>query len=51
MWGVGGIVGPPISGTVMDGAGAVGLPLLMAALSGSLAVFAVYRALRRSRAE
>jgi MFS family permease len=49
MWGVGGIVGPPISGTVIDGLGAVGLPLLMATLSASLAVFAIYRALRRSR--
>lgn len=49
MWGVGGIVGPPLSGIVMDNAGAVGLPLLMAALSASLAVFAVYRAIIRAR--
>ncbi|MBX3577013.1 MAG: MFS transporter [Rhizobiaceae bacterium] len=50
MWGVGGIVGPPGSGLVMEAVGAPGLPVVIATLSGILVLFALYRSLTRRRA-
>jgi MFS family permease len=48
MWGIGGIAGPPVSGIAIDVFGAIGLPALIAGLSGALAAYAVYRALSRA---
>jgi hypothetical protein len=47
MWGVGGILGPPCAGVVMERIGAPGLPVVIATLSGFLVVFAIYRAFVR----
>lgn len=47
MWGVGGIVGPPGSGLVMQGFGPVAMPLLLASLGATLVLFATFRALAR----
>ncbi len=49
MWGVGGIIGPPGSGFAMQHVGAPGLPAVIATLSGSLVLFAIYRSLSRRR--
>ena len=48
MWGAGGIFGPPSAGGAMQAIGPVGLPLVIALLSGGLVAFALYRALARS---
>lgn len=51
MWGLGGIVGPPTSGMVMQAVGPIGLPAVMVTLNVALLVFALYRATaRRKRA-
>jgi MFS family permease len=47
MWGVGGIAGPPGSGAAIQAFGPNGLPMVSAALSAVLIVFAVYRAVIR----
>ena len=47
MWGVGGIVGPPGSGLIMQAAGPVGMPVLLATLGLGLVVFAAVRSLPR----
>lgn len=49
MWGIGGIVGPPAAGGLMQHLGPVGLPSVIACLSLGLVTFALYRALRRTR--
>jgi MFS family permease len=49
MWGLGGIVGPPGAGALMQVAGAIGLPLVLALLCGILVAFAGYRAATRRR--
>ncbi len=41
MWGVGGIVGPPLTGTVMDALGGIGMPLSLAAMFALLLVVIV----------
>ncbi|MDP3898185.1 MAG: MFS transporter [Mesorhizobium sp.] len=50
MWGVGGIIGPPGSGAMMQQVGPVGLPAVIAALSAALVSFAIYRAATRRQA-
>lgn len=50
MWGIGGIIGPPGSGAVMQQIGAPGLPLVIATLSAFLVVLSIYRSLTRNRA-
>lgn len=47
MWGAGGILGPPSAGGAMQALGPVGLPMVIALLSGGLVAFALYRALVR----
>jgi MFS family permease len=47
MWGLGGIVGPPVAGTLMEAVGPIGLPLVITGLTGALVGFALYRAARR----
>lgn len=47
MWGAGGIVGPPGSGLVMQTAGPVGMPALLATLGLCLVAFALLRSLLR----
>lgn len=47
MWGAGGIIGPPGSGLVMQAAGPVGMPVLLATLGFGLVSFAVLRSLYR----
>ena len=49
MWGVGGIIGPPGSGLVMQTFGAPGLPAVIATLSAFLVVFSLYRSATRRR--
>jgi MFS family permease len=49
MWGAGGVLGPPLSGAAMQGIGAVGLPIVIAALSAGLLGFAAYREAARRR--
>ncbi|RUM99922.1 MFS transporter [Pseudaminobacter arsenicus] len=48
MWGLGGMIGPPVAGSLMQAVGPVGLPLVIAGLTGALVGFALYRAARRS---
>jgi MFS family permease len=43
MWGLGGIVGPPVSGTAMEQWGPEGLPISLAAAYALLAIFAAVR--------
>jgi MFS family permease len=43
MWGVGGIVVPPLTGSVMDVVGAAGLPLTLGAICAVLAAATVFR--------
>lgn len=51
LWGVGGIVGPPGAGLLMQGIGPLGLPVVIAALDALLVIFALYRSsVRRSGA-
>lgn len=47
MWGLGGIVGPPMAGALMQAAGPIGLPVVIAGLTGALVGFALYRTTRR----
>lgn len=47
MWGLGGIVGPPVAGTLMQAVGPIGFPLVISGLTGALVAFALYRAARR----
>lgn len=49
MWGLGGIIGPPGAGALMQVAGPNGLPLVLASLCGLLVAFAGYRAATRRR--
>ncbi|KQU76150.1 hypothetical protein ASC75_00505 [Aminobacter sp. DSM 101952] len=49
MWGLGGIVGPPSSGMVMQAAGPIGLPVVLASLNVILLGFAFYRMVLRKR--
>lgn len=49
MWGAGGIVGPPGAGAAIQAFGPLGLPAVIAGLSMSLVVFALYRAAVRAR--
>ena len=46
MWGVGGIIGPPLTGQVMQSFGPEGLPLTLASICGALAIFAAARRFR-----
>ncbi len=46
MWGVGGIIGPPLTGQVMQSFGPEGLPLTLASIFGALAIFAAARRVR-----
>jgi MFS family permease len=49
LWGVGGIVGPPGAGLLMQGIGPLGLPVVIIGLDALLVIFALYRAsVRRS---
>ncbi|PWK69067.1 putative MFS family arabinose efflux permease [Aminobacter sp. AP02] len=50
MWGMGGIVGPPASGLVMQNFGPIGLPAVLASLNVLLVAFALYRAAVRRKA-
>jgi MFS family permease len=45
MWGIGGIIGPSSTGTVMDQAGPIGLPLTLALFFVILAVLVILRPL------
>jgi MFS family permease len=47
MWGLGGIVGPPTSGALMQAIGPLGLPVVIAGLSSLLVTFALLRSLSR----
>jgi MFS family permease len=49
MWGVGGIVGPPGAGALMQAAGPIGLPIVIAGLSALLMTFAFHRSRRARR--
>lgn len=49
MWGAGGIVGPPIAGTLMQTIGPLGLPAVIAGLSTLLVAFVAFRSLQRAR--
>ncbi|MFA6155687.1 MFS transporter [Mesorhizobium sp.] len=49
MWGVGGIVGPPGAGLLMQAIGPLGLPVVIACLDALLVIFALYRASVRRR--
>ncbi len=46
-WGVGGIVGPPLTGAAMTHFGPEGLPLILGASFAAFVVFALWRALGR----
>lgn len=49
LWGVGGIVGPPGAGLLMQGIGPLGLPVVIIGLDALLVIFALYRSsVRRS---
>ncbi|MGB3388873.1 MAG: MFS transporter [Pseudaminobacter sp.] len=50
MWGLGGMIGPPLAGTLIQAVGPVGLPVVIAGLTGALVGFALYRAARRQPA-
>jgi len=43
MWGVGGIVVPPLTGSVMDVIGAAGLPVTLGAICAALAATTIFR--------
>ncbi|VAW13218.1 hypothetical protein MNBD_ALPHA09-830 [hydrothermal vent metagenome] len=45
MWGLGGLVGPPVAGAAMDGFGPQGFPLTLASLFGVLAMAVIWRPL------
>ena len=45
MWGLGGLVGPPVAGAAMDGFGPQGFPLTLAALFGVLVIAVLWRPL------
>ncbi|MEQ1950536.1 MFS transporter [Mesorhizobium sp. CN2-181] len=47
LWGLGGIVGPPSAGALMQGIGPFGLPIVIAGLTGLLVALAIYRSARR----
>jgi MFS family permease len=47
LWGVGGIVGPPGAGLLMQGIGPLGLPVVIAGLDAVLIAFALYRSSQR----
>lgn len=47
LWGVGGIVGPPGAGALMQAIGPLGLPTVIVGLDVLLVAFALYRSLRR----
>lgn len=47
LWGVGGIVGPPSAGALMQAIGPFGLPIVIAGLTGMLVALALYRSARR----
>ena len=47
MWGIGGIVGPPLAGSSMQAAGPVGLVGVIAGLSLVLVAFALWRSATR----
>jgi hypothetical protein len=49
LWGVGGIVGPPGAGALMQAIGPFGLPAVIIGLDILLVAFALYRSLRRKR--
>jgi len=49
MWGLGGIIGPPTTGVMMQQTGPNGLPGMIVALCSVLIGFSIYRAWRRSR--
>ena len=50
MWGVGGIVGPPGAGALMQVIGPLGLPVVIAGLDALLVIFALYRSFKRQDA-
>jgi hypothetical protein len=50
VWGIGGIVGPPGAGLLMQGIGPLGLPVVIVALDATLVIFALYRARQRRHA-
>lgn len=47
LWGVGGIVGPPGAGLLMQAIGPLGLPTVIIGLDALLVAFALYRSARR----
>jgi MFS family permease len=47
MWGLGGMLGPPGSGLLLQMVGPVGLPLVIAGLSSCLVAFLLFRSWRR----
>jgi MFS family permease len=49
MWGVGGMIGPPTAGFIMQMVGPAGLPILIAVLSAILIVFSTFRSFVRRR--
>lgn len=49
LWGVGGIVGPPGAGALMQAIGPLGLPTVIVGLDVLLVAFALYRSLGRRR--
>ncbi|TPI39693.1 MFS transporter [Mesorhizobium sp. B3-1-9] len=49
LWGVGGIVGPPGAGALMQAIGPLGLPAVIVGLDMLLVAFALYRTLQRQR--
>jgi MFS family permease len=49
LWGVGGIVGPPGAGALMQAIGPLGLPSVIVGLDILLVAFALYRSLQRRR--
>jgi predicted MFS family arabinose efflux permease len=50
MWGVGGMIGPPVFGLAMTGLGPHGLPLMMGLLYAALILVAVMRMPKRAAA-